>query len=121
MSDPDKWGIDLTPDEADTFMAAIREARRGPDLPDPLATRRILLSMQIAARAVLDAYGTAYAIDDPGLQEAMEEIAESLECRVANPQVGKICLRDKGHAPPHRFTRTIYVRDTGEAADDQRP
>lgn len=40
MSDPDKWGIDLTPDEADTFMAAIREARRGPDLPDPLVALR---------------------------------------------------------------------------------
>lgn len=40
MSDPDKWGIDLTPDEADTFMAAICEARRGPDLPDPLVALR---------------------------------------------------------------------------------
>lgn len=40
MSDLDKWGIDLTPDEADTFMAAICEARRGPDLPDPLVALR---------------------------------------------------------------------------------
>lgn len=55
MSDPDKWGIDLTPDEADTFMAAIREARRGPDLPDPLvALRAEVEALREDSKALLD-------------------------------------------------------------------
>jgi hypothetical protein len=37
VSDIDKWGIDMTPEEGDAFMAAVREARHG---PDPLTNLR---------------------------------------------------------------------------------
>ena len=49
MTDLDKYDLGLTDEEGDAFMAAIREARRG---PDPLAALRADYAAVVADRTL---------------------------------------------------------------------